>query len=509
MFYDPLKMLRSALRLLVELYDEGVTCRKHLVRSGITWGHLRFLRQCFLFSLLSLRSAYREATMLYARALTLLPMWSTANEGTSHALALHLAMGQALMLHKGYAAPEVEHAYTKALRLCQADTPPSLHVQVLSGLASFWIARGKFDRAQELAGQGLALARQLGNASWQLHAQVLLGITSCYLGEPRYVCAALAPGIATYEAHRGGATLTAAEVELAVPCLSYTGLALWSLGYPEQAHRRSAEALALARQCGRPSVLALALFLACAIHQDRRDLASVQACVGELLTLTREYELPFWFTWGQTYRGWVLVEQGQVKEGIQHWHESLAVLQASGAEGGFSDTLMFLADAYGREGQPEQGLAVLQQALTGIAENGERYYEAEAYRLKGELLLNAERRMMSDERKTPQKERGISPIPRSSFLVHHSEEAEACFLKAIDIARQQHAKSLELRALMSLVRFRQCQAAQHVPRPTQHESQVTLAEAHKMLTDVYGWFTEGFDTKDLQEAKALLGELSD
>ncbi|HEV8715296.1 MAG TPA: hypothetical protein VGX03_21005, partial [Candidatus Binatia bacterium] len=167
--------------------------------------------------------------------------------------------------------------------------------------------------------------------------------------------------------------------------------------------------------------------------------------------------------------------------------------QAVGAGLFLSYFLVLRAEAYGKAGQAEDGLAALAEALTVVDTSGERFYEAELYRLKGELLLNDERGMQNDERNTKAAEQGPAPIHHSSFIIHRFEEAEACFLKAIDIARRQSAKSLELRAVMSLSHLWQQQGKKE--------------EARQMLADVYNWFTEGFDTKDLQEAKALLVEL--
>jgi predicted ATPase len=161
-----------------------------------------------------------------------------------------------------------------------------------------------------------------------------------------------------------------------------------------------------------------------------------------------------------------------------------------------------LAEAYGKAGQAEDGLATLAEALAVVDKNGERFYEAELYRLKGELTLQqASQKSKGKSQKSKMTDpRPLTPDPHA--------EAEACFFKAIEIAQRQQAKSLELRAVMSLVRLRQQQAAQLESRHTQHETRIRLDEAHHMLSKIYGWFTEGFDTKDLQEAKVLLAELS-
>ncbi len=169
--------------------------------------------------------------------------------------------------------------------------------------------------------------------------------------------------------------------------------------------------------------------------------------------------------------------------------------RASGAERAWPYQGTLLADAYRHVGQREEGLAVVAEALSVMNKTGEREVEAELYRLRGELILNDERRMQNAERKTKDKERGTSPIHHSSFIIHRSEEAEACFHTALDVARQQEAKSWELRAATSLARLWQQRGK--------------TAEAREQLAPVYSWFTEGFDTADLKDAKTLLDELSE
>ena len=173
------------------------------------------------------------------------------------------------------------------------------------------------------------------------------------------------------------------------------------------------------------------------------------------------------------YRGWALAMQGQGKEGIAQLHQGLAAWQATGTEMQRPHFLTLLAEAYGKVGEAEQGLAALVEALAQVEQTGERWYEAELYRLRGELTL--------------------AQSSVQSLASSVQKEAEECFSKAIEIARRQQAKSLELRAVMSLSRLWQQQGKRD--------------EARQMLAEIYGWFTEGFDTKDLQEAKALLEEL--
>ena len=170
-----------------------------------------------------------------------------------------------------------------------------------------------------------------------------------------------------------------------------------------------------------------------------------------------------------------------------------------------------MAEAYRELGQPEAGLTSVNEGFRLMDDRGERLYAAELWRLKGELLLTQESKNQKPvlnpvEGSKSKRQKSENPNPTST--PNPASETEACFLQAIDVARHQHAKSLELRAVMSLVRLRQQHASGHASRHTHHTPRTALAEARTMLAEVYGWFTEGFDTKDLQEAKALLETLS-
>jgi predicted ATPase len=189
------------------------------------------------------------------------------------------------------------------------------------------------------------------------------------------------------------------------------------------------------------------------------------------IALCVEQGFPFWAAWGVVMRGWALAEQGKAEEGIATMREGLAAYEATGAGMGKTLFLSLLADAYGKAGQPEAGLQSLSEAFEFLDKANERAYEAELWRLKGEVTL-----------------RSKIQSPKSKV-----EDAEECFCKAIDIARKQQAKSWELRATTSLARLWQ--------------QRKKSAEAHQALSEIYNWFTEGFDTKDLQEAKALIAEL--
>jgi predicted ATPase len=249
---------------------------------------------------------------------------------------------------------------------------------------------------------------------------------------------------------------------------------LWLLGYPEQAIDKSSEALTLAKEINHPFSLAFALcFAACLQHFCRRS-PTAKEYAKAVIILCTEQGFPNWLAWTTVIHGWALAEQGQRKEGIAQMYEGLSMFQAIGAELTKPYNLALLADSLGKARRREEGLSVLAEALALIDKNGEYHYEAELYRIKGELLSQI----------------GIAKTRKTA----NETEAEECFQQAVSIARRQSAKSWELRAAVSLSRLWQRQGKKKAAR--------------QLLAEIYGWFTEGFDTADLKDAKSLLEELS-
>jgi predicted ATPase len=261
-----------------------------------------------------------------------------------------------------------------------------------------------------------------------------------------------------------------------VACLARVAWTLWFLGYADQALARSREALAFAKDMSHAYSLAFALHLAGVLHQSRREVQVVLELAEEEMALSSAQGFPYWSEGGMIRRGWALVQQGTVEEGIAQLRQGLDAWSTRGNNLGTTHVLARLAEAYGKAGQTAEGLGVLAEALAAVRNNAEHLYEAELYRLKGELLLQSG-------------VRGLEPEDCQARLA----KVEACFRQALDIAHRQQAKSLELRATMSLARLWQTQGKQ--------------VEACQMLTAIYSWFTEGFDTPDLQEAQALLAAL--
>jgi len=419
-------------------------------------------------------------------------------ERVQQELRFQIALGPALIITKGYAASEVERAYARARELCQQSGETSQLFPVLVGLHRFYQARGDFRSARELGEQCLTLAQHAQDPILLVEAHRAMGTTLYFLGEFTPARTHLEQSIALHDPQRYHALASSYVLNPGVSCLSYGAWTLWFLGYPEQAVQRSQEAIALAHALSHPFSLGIALVFAALLHQLRQDAQVARERAEAGLTLSTAQDFVPSLAVGMALRGWTLSEQGQGEEGIGQMRQGIATWRATGAEVQVTHLLALLAEAYGKVGQAEEGLNVLSEALSLVHKTGECNCEADLYRLKGELVLPSGVRSPASAEKSRVgiTHHGVTIAEAGTVGRAHpteEDEAEECFLKAIDIARRQSAKSLELRAVMSLSRLWQRQGKKD--------------EARKLLAEIYGWFTEGFDTKDLQEAKALLEEL--
>ncbi|MBI3798578.1 MAG: AAA family ATPase [Deltaproteobacteria bacterium] len=432
------------------------------------------------------RSANVEAIAHFTKKLDLLKTLPDTPARDQQELTLQTTLVMPLMVTKGYTAPEVEQAYTRARELCrQVGETPQLF-WVLGGLSSFYMVRAELQTARELAEQCLRLAQSTHSSTHLIWGHNQLGQTLFFLGEIALAQDHMMQGIALYNPQEHSPLVSGLLQDPGVSCLCFAARALWLLGYPDQALQRSYDALTLAEELSHPYSLAYALWFVAALHQHRREKPATQEWAERTIALATEQGFPFWLVLGTFVRGWTLAEQGQIEEGLVQLCQVLTAWRAMGAEYGRSAILALLAEAYGKVGQTEDGLSALAEALAMGNTTKERWWEAELYRIKGTLTLK-QSEVRGPKSEVPNTQH---PTPRTQA----EAEAEACFHQAIEIARRQHAKSLELRAVMSLARLWQQQGKQ--------------TEAHLMLAEIYDWFTEGFDTKDLQEAKALLEELA-
>jgi predicted ATPase len=352
--------------------------------------------------------------------------------------------------------------------LCQeiGETPQLF--PTLRGLSWFYRTRGMLSTARELEEQLYRLAQRAASPTHLLEAHNALGTTLLFLGEYTAARTHLEQGIALADPALQRAQALRYGAAPGMWCRAIAAWTLWCLGYPTQALRRSQEALALAQALAHPHSLAFAQYFATWMHHHRRETSAVQAQAEALLNLATAQEFPLHVGLGTFWRGWALVMQGQGVAGLTQMHEGVAAVMAVGLRLARPHLLVRLAEATGHVGQIAEGLRLLAEALTMLEESGQGEFLAEAYRLQGELRLR-------------------QAVPEAA-------QAEACFQRALTIARRQQAKSWELRAAMSLARLWQQQDKRE--------------EARALLAPIYGWFTEGFDTADLQEAKALLEELT-
>jgi class 3 adenylate cyclase/predicted ATPase len=467
---------------LEEHYDE---LAHHYSRSENTEKAITYLHRAGQQA--ARRSANAEAVQHLTAALHLLYTFPDTPERARQELALQLVLGAPLVAVKSWGAPEVENLYTRALELCrQAGESPQLF-PVLEGLAVFYFTRGELLTARQLGEQMLGIARNVQDSSLLLEAHHLLGNVWAGLGELEKAQVHLAQGISLYDLHQHrNHAFRYGGHDSGVCCLSLHSLVLWFLGYPDQAVKGARAALVLAHEVAHPVSSALALWLVAQLHLLSRDSQAARELAQELLSFAEQQDLPYFAAVGTILLYRAQFAQQQNAECIVQMRTGLATSRAMGAEITRTYFLSLLAEVLGQAGQPDEALAVVEEALAIRLKGGEHSYEADLSRLKGELTLQ---KLSVASYQLP----ATDPQPPAPSTQAEAE-AEACFLKAIDIARQQQAKSLELRATVSLARLWQRQGKQH--------------DARKALSEIYGWFTEGFDTKDLQEAKVLLEEVT-
>lgn len=439
------------------------------------------------------RSGYQEALTHATAGVALLEYLPDTSERTECALRLHHLQGVSLAAIKGTAAVEVEQVYARAYPLIHQVEEPQLAFPILLGLWNFYILRGILQSANPLAKQLLRLAQQTYEKGSLLEAHLSSGMGMLYSGEIVTARSHLERCLALHDVQRSGAHLSIYGADPGVVVHGHAAWALWLLGYPTQARQQSQAALTLAHHLAHPFSLTFALAFTATLYQLRHEaeLACEHAQVA--MTLAAEHGFAPWAAMGTVLYGWARVLQGQRKEGVMQMQHGLQAWRDTGAEVGRLHWLTLLAEAYGQLEQSEEGLRALDEALRIGTITGERMYEAEVYRLYGELSLQKGAR----DRRRLKVGSPSGPDSNVALIIagEAGQEAERCFLKAIEIARQQQAKSWELRAAMSLARLWRKEGKQR--------------EACKLLADIYYWFTEGFDTRDLQEAKALLRELAE
>jgi predicted ATPase len=394
-------------------------------------------------------------------------------EHTPRRADLLVALGRVLTVAKGHAAPEVEQAFGLAQTLCRKAGRSSRFSastrRLFPAARSLWDhynTRANLDTARELAGQCQRLAADTHDPGLLSEAHFCLGVSSLWAGELAEARERLTRSIVLHDVKRQGHPPL--DPEPRIVGLSHLAQASWLRGFPDQAVRASQEAVEMARAAGHPFTLTYALLFASLGAQFRRDAEATRALAADASACAAEEGFPSFLAMAAILRGWASSRQAQEQApAAREMQEALEHYRASGAEIARPYLLALLAEVHAAAGGVEHALAALAEGVEVASATGERWYEAELRRREGVLLL------------------GQSIVNRRS--------ASARFCQAIAVAHQQGSKSLELRAAVSLARL-----WSDVGRRTQ---------AHDLLAPIYGWFTEGFDTADLKEAKQLLDEL--
>ncbi len=413
------------------------------------------------------RNAYREAIEHVTQALDILARHSDLPERDQHELALQLILGPARLMTQGWTSVEAEQAYIRARELGHVSNTRQL-ATALYGLATVYELRGEYIKTQKILEERLQLPRDPDDPRLQLESHELLACSTFHQGD--FVEALNhADQALTFCTPAGAEPLTPLLGEdPSVSSYHWAGLALWFLGYPDQAVARSQTALNEAKDLGYTFGLAHAQEQAAMIHQLRCEELMVEERAENTIAAAKQGGFAYWVGVGKILWGWSLAVQGQTEPGLAQLHEGLQICQRTGATIDHPYFLSLLADAYSRAGQVTEGLDALAEALSLARKSQKFFYEAELYRLRGMLLLQAD-------------------------ATANVAEAEASFQQALAVARDQQARSLELRAAVSLARLWQ--------------EQGKTAEARDQLAEIYSWFSEGFDTIDLQEARSLLEQL--
>jgi class 3 adenylate cyclase/predicted ATPase len=413
------------------------------------------------------RSAFVEATRHFNTGIELLKTLPDTPARTQQELALYIGLGAALIATKGHSSVEVEHAYLKAQALClQMDETPEL-APVLLGLWRCYIARSQLHRSREFGEALLRLSHLNDDPALAVVAHYALGNSSLLLAEFPAALRHFEDGILHYAPEQRRGQVFGSAQDPGVACRSYSALCLWLLGFPDQAHTRAQDALALARELKHPFSVAFAQCCFAFVSQFRRDVRNVSEPARAAVALATEHGFAAWAALATSFRGWALAMEGNSEKGVLELQEGIAALRAMGAGIWLPFRCTMLAEVFDILGNTKEGLQSLAEAQTLMDQTDERWWEAEIYRVQGTLLLR------------------LSTEPLA--------EVESWLRRALDVARRQAARSLELRAASSLARLLH-QQGKH-------------AEARDLLAPVYNWFTEGFDARDLRDAKALLEEL--
>ncbi|THK34558.1 adenylate/guanylate cyclase domain-containing protein [Ensifer sp. MPMI2T] len=415
------------------------------------------------------RSANVEALAHLGKGLQVVASLPSNEVRLRREIHLQNAMGVAAMAVKGWGAPEVLHAFSAARRLCdQLGDIKELFVAV-RGEASYQLISGHLREADDLGRQCLQIAQSANDLDLLLEAHHQLWASKFFLGDYQSAEKHASWGIANYERGRDHRlTYIYTGHDPGVCCRNFSAQMLWIRGYPDQALERVREALALARRVSHSVSMATALNNLANVHLVRREPEAARETAQQQLEVSTKFDLLLMAGAARFNIGWALAQQGELEEGIREMRDAVEAVEATGADMGIAFCRCVLAQAHGQFGEMNEGLTVLEKAFAITARSRSKYQVPELLRTKGEILSRME-----------------SP---------GADAAEKWFRKSLTMACAEGTKSTELRAAASLARL--------------YMDQGRNDEARSLLAPVYAWFTEGFETGDLVDAKALLARLS-
>jgi predicted ATPase len=437
----------------------------HFTQAGLVDKAVRYRYQAGRQAMA--RSAMVEAAEQLTQALDLLAGLPSGAERDHKELDLQIALGAALIAIRGWAVPEVERACARARELCAGEDQIPQLLAALYGLFLHHLHCSSKHLALQIAGELLQLAEREQDVGAQVVGHRSLAVSLLFNGQLLPALSHFEQTLELYDPAYRAAPVYWIGPDTRVACLVFTALILLFRGYSEHATIRSREALAAAYELDHAFTTSQALYLTCWFHQVLGEPRVVEARARALMKLARDHGLSAWAAHGAVLHGWAVGKDGEADSGIAELRQGLVASEAMGVLQHTPSFLGLLAELYLKVENPGEALSVLDEALARVHRLDERWFEADLLRLKGEALS------------------GLRP--------DRSAEAEDCFHQALAVARDQGARLWELRAATSLARL--------------WRDQGRRAEAHDLLAPVYGWFTEGFETRDLKEAKALLDEL--
>lgn len=410
--------------------------------------------------------ANADAIALLVRGLALLEQLPPGAQRDMQELSLQLALAPLYRMTEGWTSPEVERVMNRAMELCDRVGSDGQRAQALYGMQSLYVVQARLEKAQLISEELNRLYQRIQHTPAPLEAEMMLMGSRLHLGQLAVANEAFEHMLATNDPTQVQRIVEEQGWNFVVHGRVWQAYALWLLGYPDTALRRALEGVQLAHELGQPFNQALAATYLALLQQLRADAATARAQAEAALTFTTEYKAPYYRTWSAILVSYALACEQPGAPAIERLRASIDDFKASGARLRLPYYLGLLADVCGRAGRAGDGLAAIDEAMSEARTHSERLWDAELHRLRGELLLASG-----------------APTP----------DCETAYLRSIEIARDQQARGLELRATMSLARLWQRQRR--------------ADPARRMLSDLYTWFTEGFDTPDLLAAQALLAEL--